>query len=112
MNREWQKDLEIRSPAAAASMPPALVEETGWDILLALHSSRRSDLSLVKLASLISVPPRAMHRWLVRLEERDLIGAKKQEPSGELRAVLTRTGRELIDSYLSATSGLQSGTRH
>lgn len=112
MNRDWQRDLEIRSPAAAASLPPAMVEETGWDILLALHSDQRSELGLKKLASMTSVSPKLLHRWLARLEERDLVAAAKQELTGELRAALTRAGREMLDNYLSATSGLQARTHH
>lgn len=112
MNRDWQRDLEFHSPTAAASLPPAMVEETGWDILLALHSDPRCELSLDKLASMISVPPKAMQRWLATLEERDLIAGAKQPMTGELRAVLTRDGREMLDNYLSASSGLQSGTHH
>ena len=110
MNRDWQKDLEIHSPAAAASLPPAMVEETSWDILLALHSDQRRQLSLEKLASLISAPPMAMHRWLARLEARDLIAAVEQVVTGELRAVLTHAGREMLDNYLSATGSLQART--
>src|SRR4051794_12624812 len=49
MSCEWQKDLQMRAPLAAAFLPPAMVEETGWDILLALYSDRRSELSLDKL---------------------------------------------------------------
>jgi hypothetical protein len=109
MNRDWQKDLTIRSPAAAASLPPPMVGETGWDILLALHSDRRRALSLEKLASLISAPPKAMNRWLAKLEDRDLVAGISEGPQGELRAILTRAGRQLLDTYLSATSSLQSG---
>ncbi len=107
MNREWQKDIQVQSLTAAASLPPAMVDETGWDILLALHSDRRGNLSLEKLGSLISVPSQAMRRWLADLESRNLI-AGKQEITGELRAVLTSGAREMIDNYLSATIGLQS----
>ena len=111
MNREWQKDIQVRSLTAAASLPPAMVEETGWDILLALHSDRRGDLSLEKLASLASVPQKTMRRWLIALEDQDLVTAS-QQISGELRALLTSSGRDMLNNYLSATSGLQSGTRH
>ena len=112
MNRDWHKEFEFRTPTAAASLPPAMVEETGWDILVALHSHAKSEPSLAKLASLVSVPLKAMHRWLARLEERDLISGVPNEVTGELRAVLTRAGRDLLDGYFSATSGLQSRTHY
>jgi hypothetical protein len=112
MNCDWQKDLQLRRPKAAAFMPPAMVEETGWDILLLLHSDRRCELSLDKLASLASVSATVMGRWLAGLEERQLITGAKDTFTGELRAVLTRAGRKLLDKYLSATSDLQVGTHH
>lgn len=112
MNREWQRDLEIRTPAAAASLPPAMVEETGWDILLALHSDPGSEHGLRRLASLVSAPPRVMNRWLARLEDHNLITGARMKSTGELCAILTRSGRDLLDNYLSAASGLQSGTHH
>lgn len=111
MNRDWQKEFEFRSPIAAAYLPPAMVEETGWDILLALHFDEGREPGLKKLASLISVPPKVMHQWLAELEQRDLI-AGEQHPESELRAVLTRSGRELLDNYLSAVSDLQARAQH
>ena len=112
MNCDWQKDLQLSSPTAAAFLPPATVEETGWDILLVLHSDRRGELSLAKLASLASVPETAMHRWLAGLEQRQLITGAKDAVTGELRALLTSAGRGPLDRYLSATSDLQGGTHH
>lgn len=95
-----------------AFLPPAMVEETSWDILLALHSDRRRDLSLDKLASLASVSGTIMGRWLAGLEQRQLITGATDSSTGELRAVLTNAGRELLDRYLSATNDLQVGTHH
>jgi DNA-binding MarR family transcriptional regulator len=89
-----------------------MVEETGWDILLALYSDRRSELSLDKLASLASVSETVMGCWLAGLEQRRLIAGAKDSLTGELRAVLTDTGRELLDRYLSAASDLQVGAYH
>ena len=109
---DWQRDLEIRSSTAAAFLPPAMVEETGWDILLALHSHKRCELSLDKLAALVSVPPKAVNRWLNLLRDRRLVIAKRHDFTGELRAVLTESARQLVDCYLSATDGLQAGTHH
>jgi hypothetical protein len=110
MNREWQRDLEIRSPMAAAVLPPAMVNETGWDILLALHSDSRNRLGLEKLASLVSAQPTALDRCLSWLEDRRLIAGARDGRTGELRAVLTSSGRELLDRYLSAAIDLQAQT--
>jgi DNA-binding MarR family transcriptional regulator len=112
MNCDSRKDLQPRNPTAAAVLPPAMVEETGWDILLVLHSDRRRELSLNKLASLASVSETVMNRWLAGLEQRKLITGSKDSFTGEVRAVLTRAGRELLDRYFSATSDLQVGTHH
>ena len=112
MNRDWHRDLEIRTPTAAALLPPAMVEETGWDILLALHSDQRCDLSLDTLAAIASVPRQALGSWLVWLEERRLIAASQHKINGEFRAVLTAAGRDMLDHYLSAVSVLQSDSRH
>ena len=104
--------LQIREQAATAILPPAMIEESAWDILLALHSDRRCDLSLAKLASLVSVTPPVLNRWLAALEERQFITGAKHGLTGELRAVLTQSGRQLLDRYLSASSDLQVGTSH
>jgi DNA-binding MarR family transcriptional regulator len=109
MSQDFQKNLRIRRPSAATSLPPALVEETGWDILLALHSDRRCELSLDKLAALVSVPQAVMSRWLPGLEQRRLITETADSPTGEVRAVLTSVGRELLERYLTATTDLQVG---
>jgi hypothetical protein len=112
MDGDWVKYLQMPSVPAATNLPPAMVEETGWDILLALHSDRRCDLSLEKLAALASVSETVMGGWLAGLEERHLISGAKDSLTGELRAVLTRCGRELLDRYLSATSDLRVGAHH
>jgi DNA-binding MarR family transcriptional regulator len=109
MNSDLQKNLLMRGPAAAAILPPASMEETPWDILLALHSDRRCELGLAKLASLVSVTQPVLDRWLAGLEQRQLITGAKHRFTGELRAVLTSAGRELLDRYLSATSVLHAG---
>ena len=108
MNYDWNVDLRSRGHTAAATLPPVLIEETAWDILLALHSDEECKLSLDKLASLVSVPQQALNQWLGLLEQRQLItGAIAQD----LRAVLTSAGRELLDRYLSATSDLQKSAQ-
>jgi len=107
-----RKDLPMPSPSTVAFLPPAMVEETSWDILLALYWDRRRDLSLDKLASLSSVSGTIIGRWLAGLEQRRLVAGSTDSLTGELRAVLTSAGRELLDRYLSATSDLQVGTHH
>lgn len=96
----------------AATLPPALIEETGWDILLALYSDHRRALGIVKLASLVSASEAVMRRWLAALEERRLITGANGSASGDVRAMLTPNGRELLDRYMSATSDLQVSTHH
>ena len=96
----------------AIFMPPAAVEETAWDILLALHSDRRGGLSFEKLARLVSVSEPVLDRWLSVLEQRQLITGTRHGFTSELRPVLTRAGRALLDRYLSATSDLQVGAQH
>jgi DNA-binding MarR family transcriptional regulator len=112
MNYEWQIDLSARSRTAAATLPPPLIEETAWDILLALHSDDGSNLSLDKLASIVSVPQPVLNQWLGLLEERQLITGANDGVAQQLRAVLTPAGRELLDRYLSVTSDLQIGAHH
>jgi DNA-binding MarR family transcriptional regulator len=109
MNYEWQIDLRSRGRPAAAFLPPALIEETAWDILLALHSDDGHKLSLDKLGSIVSVPQLALNQWLALLEDRQLITGEKQGFARETRAVLTPAGRELLDRYFSVTSDLQIG---
>ena len=107
MNYDQQFDLNSRSPTAIAFLPPAAIQETAWDILLALHSDGGSKLGLDKLAGVVSVEISVLNQWLAMLERRQLIAAKKQGSMQEARAVLTPSGRELIDRYLSVTIDLQ-----
>jgi hypothetical protein len=109
MNGDWVKGFQMRSASAATFLPPAMVEETGWDILLALHSDPRRELCLERLTAVASVSEAVALHWLAGLEERHLITGAKDALTGELRAILTLGGRELLDRYLSATSDLQVG---
>jgi DNA-binding MarR family transcriptional regulator len=112
MSCDWQKTSLMPRQSAAAFLPPALVDETGWDILLALHSDQRRYLGLGKLASLVSASNEVMTRWLSSLEEQQLVTGNKNMHTGELRALLTPAGRELLDRYLSATTDLQLSAHH
>ena len=112
MSYDWQIDLQGGKSTAVVYLPPEMVDETGWDILLMLHSDQRCELKLNQLASLASVPKTVMNRWLAGLERRRLITGTKEAATGEVRAVLTKAGRELLDRYLSATSDLLVGARH
>jgi hypothetical protein len=64
MNSNMQKNPQTHGPGAASILPPAIMEETPWDILLALHSDRHCRLGLAKLASLVSVARPVLDRWL------------------------------------------------
>ena len=112
MNHDWQMELKSRGRPPATFLPPALVEETAWDILLALHSDKGCMLSLDKLASVVSAPQPVLKQWLALLEERRLITGAKHGVEQELRAVLTAAGRQVLDRYLSVASDLQIGAHH
>ncbi|MGZ8287286.1 MAG: hypothetical protein ACXW27_12735 [Allosphingosinicella sp.] len=99
-------------PSAAILLPPPKIEETAWDILLALHSDRGCELRLDKLARLASVSPSALYHRLERLERRQLVASARHRFGGDLRAVLTPAGRELLDRYLSAATDLRAGAHH
>ena len=107
MTYDWQMEQRPRRLNAATLLPPATVDEAGWDILLALHSNRASHLGLRKLASIVSLTGATVREWLTKLEDRQLISGAAV--TGEARAFLTPAGRELLDRYLSATSDLQAG---
>jgi DNA-binding HxlR family transcriptional regulator len=110
MSRDCQKNLQMARPSAAVLLPPALVDETGWDILLALHSDRGGLLRLDKLAAVVSASRDVMSQWLSALEEQHLITGDVNPVTSELRAKLTEVGRELLDRYLTVASDLQVAT--
>jgi hypothetical protein len=112
MTYAWQMDVRSRSHQSGAILPPSTVDESAWDILLALYSDARCEVSLEKLAVMVSVPSRKLHEWLAKLEERELISGVANEVTNEVRAVLSNRGRALLDRYLSATSDLQTVARH
>jgi len=112
MTYDWQTSLRASDYEAARTLPPATLEETGWDILLALHRDRHCDLTLQKLASIASAREAEMLQWCASLERRGLITGAKHRATGELLAVLTAKGRGLLDRYFSATSDLQLGAQH
>jgi hypothetical protein len=111
MSYDWPKTVPTRGRDVAMCLPPALIEETSWDILLTLHSERHCAPTLAKLASLASVTEAGLTQHLATLEEHKLVTGA-QDATGELRALLTSTGRTVLDQYLSATSDLQVGTHH
>jgi predicted AAA+ superfamily ATPase len=103
----WPTEARLKNPVPLASVPPVMIEETGWDIVLALYSDPGRELSLAKLASIVSVPKPVLEQWLALLEERKLITGGRHMRTGELLAVLTANGRKLLDRYLSVASDLQ-----
>ena len=112
MYYDGHEDPRPRSSIAATFLPPATVNETAWDILLALHWDRSGELGLGRLARLVSVPQPVLERWLSVLEQRQLITVARHRYTIELRPALTRAGRALLNRYLSATSDLQVGACH
>ena len=112
MTYDWQTSLRASDYEAARIVPPATLEETGWDILLALHRDRHCDLTLQKLASVVSARDAEMLQRLASLEGRGLITGAKHRATGELLAMLTTKGRQLLDNYFSATRDLQVSAHH
>jgi DNA-binding MarR family transcriptional regulator len=106
MDREWNSDLRI-SNRSAATLPPAMIGETGWDVLLALRADDRHELSLEKLASLVSVPGSVLADWLDWLDDRALVSGSISDFDEQPRVVITRAGRELVDNHFLAASSLQ-----
>ena len=112
MTYDWQANSMLRDRKAVTSLPPETIDETGWDILLALHSDRDCNLSLQKLASVVSAPQAVMSHWLDALEQHRLITGAQHLTTGKLIAVLTQKGRDLLDRYFSTTGDLQVGAHH
>ena len=112
MNYQWDMDLKSVSRAGASSMPPASVEESAWDILLALHADVRCELSLEKLGRVTSITSQALTEKLANLEASRLVTGVRNEVTTEIRALLTPAARRLIDQYLSAANDLQVGAGH
>lgn len=112
MTYDWPKSVQLRKCDAALFMPPAMIDETNWDILLSLHHDPRCELTLAKLASLASVTQADLGQHLAALEREWLVTGVTYRATGELRAMLTAQGRAAIDRYLTATSDLQGTTHH
>jgi DNA-binding MarR family transcriptional regulator len=109
MSTIWQIDLARLGREAPMILPPATVEESAWDILIALHGDEGCSLTLPKLAALTSVPSDVLTRELAALEELQLIAGVQNEVTREVRAILTPQGRALLDRYFSAADGLRIG---
>lgn len=112
MTCESQTISKLSNPTAVTALPPATIEETGWDILMALRADRNCTLGLQKLASVASVPEAVMIHWLSALERRELITGEQHPFTGAIKAILTPKGRELLDRYFAATGDLRVGTHH
>lgn len=98
--------LETLTRPATELVPPPSIDEAAWDILLALHRDRGCALSLKKLGFVASVSPETLHLWLARLEELELVRGVRNEVTRELRAMLTASGRAVLNQYFSATDEL------
>ena len=112
MTYDRQTSLRASAYQAARTVPPATLEETGWDILLALHRDRHRELTLQRLASVVSAREPALLRWLANLEQHEFITGAQHRSTGELVATLTSKARDLLDRYFSATCDLQAGAHH
>ena len=108
MKCDWQKEVHMECFTHAEFVPPVMFGEAAWDCLLALHADEHNDLGLDQLTRLISVPPSVLQRCLIELERQRLVTGVLLEKNGEVRAVLTRGGHDLLERYISATSALQS----
>src|SRR5689334_5992333 len=108
----WQMELKPRTRAVAALLPPPMVEEPAWDILLALHCHGQCGLSPEKLSMIVSVPSQRLISWLAHLEDSGLVSGLADAVTHEVRAVLTVKGRALLDNFISATTDLQVSAHH
>lgn len=106
MKCDWRHAVGLECFTRAELVPPAMFGEAAWDCLLALYADARRELSLDQLAGVISIPTPSLQHCLVGLESRQLVTGEL-DGSGEIRAVLTPGGRELLETYLTATSNLQ-----
>ncbi len=107
MNCDWRKDVRLECFNRAEFVPPAMFGEVAWDCLLALYAEESRSLSLDQLAGLISVPAGSLQRSLAELESRHLVTGEFLG-NGQVRALLTRGGRDVLETYLAATTNLQS----
>ena len=112
MTCDRQTIVQTFAPTAATFLPPAMVDEAGWDILLALYADPHCQVTMRKLGGLVSVPQTVLLDWLADLEGRKLVSGANDVVTSEVWVVLTRGGRDLLDQYFSATSDLQLGAHH
>ena len=89
-------------------VPPPAFSELAWDVLLALHGHKRGRLDLARLSCLASAPPSAVNSALATLESLHFVTARRVGPDGQRQPLLTLYGRDLLERYFSAASGLQS----
>lgn len=106
MNCDWRREVRLECFDHAEYLPPAMFGEAAWDCLLALHADSRRELSLDRLARLASLSLQSLQRCLVALEREQMVSGELLG-NGEVRAVLTADGRDLLELYLAATHGLQ-----
>ena len=104
MMGDWRHKVRIECFECVELVPPTIVGETIWDCLLALHANEHRELRLDELAWLISVPALSLQRCLTTLERHHLVTGEPTERNGQIRAVLTRDGQDLLEEYLSKTS--------
>jgi DNA-binding MarR family transcriptional regulator len=84
-------------------MPPGLVGEPAWDMLLALYSEQPGCLSLTCLCHGSGVPSSSAHRWVRALEHEGFIERTSPPHGGSAPLLsLTKMGREIVERSLKA----------
>ena len=112
MTYAWQIEVRHHRDDSGAALPPAMVSESAWDILLALHCDHNGGLNVEKVGGMASVSLEILNQWLATLEASELIIALADRVTREVRVMLTSRGRALLNGYLLATCDLQFGTHH
>ena len=106
-----QKEPKVRFRTSTELFSPAMFAAPSADVLLALFAHERDGLSLGKLAAMCSALPLKFTEQLADLEDRSLITGHSDPTRGEVRAIFTADGRELVRRHLSASSELAFSER-
>ena len=85
------------------NLPPGLVGEPAWDILLALFSENPGELTLSSACYCASVPPATASRWIDVLQSNGLVEKTKHPRDDHIVLVkLTSSGRTIMERCLKA----------
>jgi DNA-binding MarR family transcriptional regulator len=84
-------------------MPPDLVGEPAWDMLLALYSEEPAKLPISTVCYGSGVPPTTALRWIGVLDEGGLVERTKHHRDGRIVLLsLTEQGRLVVERSLKA----------